>query len=316
VKQSSNISSKVVERSRWALQMLFVLSLVVTALPKQGSAQAANPKQPVISDLPAKRKAHAPATSNSATSKQQKAVTPSTSEPKPETAAPQTESAPAEQQPIAQQPTAQEQTSPSQQVVAASNEAAKNKEAQEEPEENAAFRYSKSVKWFSSHTGMDVKTGYWVFTTLNFAIVAIAILWGWMKVWPNVVRARNERISHDLEEARRTSEEARRRLGDIEARLSKLDTEIAGMRSRAESDGKAEAERMKAASLEEKERILKAADQEIASASAQAQRDLKAFAAEMAINIAQARIASGIDINSDEQLVREFAQRLGKEGHA
>ena len=200
--------------------------------------------------------------------------------------------------------------------MAASNEAAKNKEAQEEPDENAAFRYSKSVKWFSSLTGMDVKKGYWVFTILNFVIIAVAILWGWMKIWPGVVKARNERISRGLEEARRTSEDAHRRLSDIESRLSKLDTEIAEMRSRAESDGKAEAERMKAASADEKARILKAADQEIASASAQAQRDLKAFAAEMAINIARARIASGIDVNSDEQLVREFAHRLGKEGHA
>jgi F-type H+-transporting ATPase subunit b len=312
VKQASNISSKVVKRSRWALQMLFVLSLVVTAVPKQGSAQAtANPRQPVISDLPAK-----PKTPVRTTPKLNKATTPSTAESKPETTTPQTESAPATQQPVAQPPIAQEQTSPNQQVVAASNEAAKNKEGTEEPGENDAFRYSKSVKWFSSLTGMDVKKGYWVFTTLNFAIVAIAILWGWMKVWPNVVKARNERISHDLEEARRMSEEAQRRLVDIETRLSRLGIEIAEMRSRAESGGKAEAERMRAASAEEKERILKAADQEIAAASAQAQRDLKAFAAEMAINLAKARLASSIDENSDEQLIREFAQRLGKEGHA
>lgn len=259
MKNPIHLSAKGMKRSRWALQMLFVLSLIVTAAPRQGYAQA----------VPA----------------------------------------PAEQQ------------SANQKVSEESNQAAKNQEAQKEadretPDENAAFRYSKSVKWFSNLTGMDVKKGYWVFTSLNFVIIAWLLVWGWMKFWPNLVRGRNERISHGLEEARRTSAEAQRRLGDIESRLAKLDTEIAGMKGRAEAEGRAEEERMKAATGEEKQRILKAAEQEIASASAQARRDLKAFAAEMAVDLAQARIASGIDVNSDEQLVREFAQRLGKEGHA
>jgi len=59
-----------------------------------------------------------------------------------------------------------------------------------------------------------------------------------------------------------------------------------------------------------------AAEQEITSASAQARRELKSFAAQIAIDLAKARIASGIEANSDEQLVREFASRLGKEGNA
>lgn len=263
MKNHIQLSSNGMKRSRGALQMLFVLSLVVvTAAPRQSYAQA-TPAPPVASS---------------------------------------------------------EQQTANQRLVEESNQAAKDREAQKEakeaPDENAAFRYSKSVKWFSGLTGMDVKKGYWVFTSLNFVIIAWLLVWGWMKFWPNLVRGRNERISHGLEEARRTSAEAQRRLGDIESRLAKLDTEIAGMKGRAEAEGKVEEERMKAASGEEKQRILKAAEQEIASASAQARRDLKAFAAEMAVDLAQARIASGIDVNSDEQLVREFAQRLGKEGHA
>ncbi|MEO8724915.1 MAG: ATP synthase F0 subunit B [Acidobacteriaceae bacterium] len=245
------------KRSRWALQMLFILSLVVSAAPRHAEAQ-------------------------STSASQQRA---------------------------------------NQTLVEESNRAAKNKEAlkeeqKEAPDENAAFRYSKSVTWFSNHTGMNVKTGYWVFTSINFVIIAWLLIWGWAKFWPSFVRGRNQRIIHALEEARHTSAEAQRRLSGIELRLAKLDSEIAAMKDRANVEGEAEEVRMKAASAEEKQRILQAAEQEIASASAQARRDLKTFAAGIAVDLAQTRIASRIDADSDEQLVREFAQRLGQEGHA
>jgi len=209
-------------------------------------------------------------------------------------------------------PTCVMRLGPPEEVTEASNEAGKSGEG----DETAKFKYSKSVQWFSKLTGMSVETGYWVFTILNFVVIAAAMLWIFKSVWPKLVRGRNEQITRGLEEARRTSAEAQRRLSDIETRLGKLGDEIAGIKAQAETEAKAEETRIKAASEEEKQRILTAADQEIASASAQARRELKAFAAEIAIDLAKARIASGIDLNSDEQLVREFAARLGKEGNA
>jgi F-type H+-transporting ATPase subunit b len=254
--------NKAVRRTRFVLQFLFVLSLLLTAAPRHAYA------------LPA-------------------------------------DAAHSQQQPAADQ--GQHPANPEQQLTSASREAA---HPGEQEDENAAFKYSSSVKFFSKMFGGDVVKGYWAFTILNFIVIAAVMLWLWRSVWPKVVVSRNERISKSLEEARRASQEAQRRLGDIETRLSRLDTEIANMRSQAERDGVAEQERMKAASAEEKRRILEAADQEIASATANARRELKAFTAEMAVNLAQSRIEAQIDENSDEQLVREFAMRLGKEGHA
>jgi len=43
-----------------------------------------------------------------------------------------------------------------------------------------------------------------------------------------------------IEEARKMSEDARRRLAEVEGRLSRLDTEIAGMRKEADENAKAE----------------------------------------------------------------------------
>src|SRR5438105_4488071 len=41
--------------------------------------------------------------------------------------------------------------------------------------ENAAFKYSPSVKWLAAHTGLNVVQAYWVFFIINFAVVAVAI---------------------------------------------------------------------------------------------------------------------------------------------
>jgi F-type H+-transporting ATPase subunit b len=261
-------------RTRSALQLLFVLSLVATAAPVRSQAQAA------------------PASSQNA--------------PQGSTAQSGDQAAPAQAKPKE----SEKSEGMGEQLVE------KSRRAAGESVDNEEFKYSASVKWFSKLTGMDAEKGYWVFTTLNFAIVGVVLLAIWRSVWPKMVATRNERIAKGLEDARRASAEAQRRLGDIESRLSKIDTEIAGIHSQAESEAKAEEARIKAASEEEKRRILQAADQEIASATANARRELKAFAANLAVSIAQQRIASNIDNGSDEQLVREFARRLGREGHA
>lgn len=265
--------------TRRILQTLFILSLVTTATPKRSYAQNSAAK---------------PATTQTEPAREQGAS-----------------AAPAKNEPA-------QQGKSEQALTEASKEAGKEngKESAEESDETAKFKYSASVAWFSKLTGMSVKTGYWVFTVLNFFVIFAAMYWIWRKIWPGVVTSRNERISRALEEARRTSEESRRRLSDIESRLGKLDTEISGIKSQAEVEARNEEQRIKAAAEEERQRILAAAEQEIASASAQARRELKSFAADIAVNLAKARIASGIDSNSDEQLVREFAARLGKEGNA
>ena len=290
--------SKFAKRLFWSLQMLFILSLVTTASQDRACAQSAG------------------AAKKSATSTQKQPVATGSN------AAERSANA-AEQSTTGTQPanTTEALTHASKEAAGEKSHADTDASAEEKSKENAeggendAFKYSPSVRWFGAKTGMDVHTAYWVFTALNFVIVVGLIFWGLTAWWPGYVRGRNERISRALEEARRTSEDAKRRLGDIESRLSKLDSEIASMRTQADQEGRAEEQRMKQSAEEEKRRILAAAEQEIASASANARRDLKSFAAEMAVTLAQGRIAGSLDGNTDKDLVREFATRLGNDGN-
>jgi F-type H+-transporting ATPase subunit b len=178
--------------------------------------------------------------------------------------------------------------------------------------EEATFRESPSVRWLSSHTGIPLKSAYWVFVALNFAILAL-IIYGISKSrLPAMFRTRTEVIRKSLDEAQRSSGEANRRLSDIEARLSRLDAEVAEMRAQAEREAAAEEERIRAAAEEDQRRIVHAAEAEIEAVGKNARRELKAYAADLAVALAEKRIH--VDTATDQQLVRSFTDQLGANG--
>jgi F-type H+-transporting ATPase subunit b len=180
--------------------------------------------------------------------------------------------------------------------------------------ENAAFKYSPSVRWLAAHAGLSVIQAYWVFFIINFAVVALAIAAMVKAKLPLWFRTRTETIQASMEEAKRTSAEARARLSDIEARLARIDAEISAMRSAAEADGRREEERIRMAAEEDRARIIAAAEQEIVAISRVAQRELKAYAAELAVQLAERRIR--IDAETDRRLVQHFTEQLSQNGNS
>jgi F-type H+-transporting ATPase subunit b len=115
-----------------------------------------------------------------------------------------------------------------------------------------------------------------------------------------------------MEEARSASEEARQRLSEVEGRLSRLDAEIADMRRRAQEAAQADQKRILAEAEEERRRIIASTEQEIAAAANNARRELKAYAARLAVDLAEKKIS--VDNATDQTLVREFVTQLGKDG--
>ncbi len=120
---------------------------------------------------------------------------------------------------------------------AASGELTKEaREAAAEAEEHAQFRHSWMVQSVAKLTGLNLDGAYWLCLVLNFAIVAGAIGYYSKKILPGMFRNRTASIQKAMQEARKASEDANRRLAEIEARLSRLDTEIAAMRATAEKE--------------------------------------------------------------------------------
>lgn len=200
---------------------------------------------------------------------------------------------------------AAESGAPGEQLAEASREAAGE-------EEGAEFKQSASVKWLAKVTGMKPLTAYWVSVVLNFVVIALLLLVLLKSHLPGMFRARAETIRRSLEEARQASQEAQGRLAQIEARLAKLDGEIAAMHAAADEESRQEGERIRATAEQDKNKIVEAAEQEIAAAANLARRELKTYVAELAVALAQKQIA--IAPGTDEELVRSFVDELGKNG--
>jgi len=187
-------------------------------------------------------------------------------------------------------------------------EAQSQKVSKQEADENDAYLKSPSVVWLGKKLGMNPDQSAVAFQVANFLVLALGIGWVLAKTLPKTLRDRNTAIQKNLVDARTATEEARARLGSVEARLAKLDDEIAAMRAHAEEGSAKEEQRIRASIDEETKKILAAAEQEIAAATIHAQKQLQQHAAELAIEQAARKLV--ISAETDRLLVQGFAQRL------
>ncbi len=181
--------------------------------------------------------------------------------------------------------------------------------AGEETDEMAEFKQSAAVRLIAKWTGLGLRHAYWLSVLSNFVVIAGVLAWAGRKYLPGMFRDRTTAIRRAMQEAQKASEEARRRLGDIENRLMKLDVEIGVMRGNAEKEAAAEEARIQSAAQEDARKIVQSAEQEIAAAAKAARRALTAYAADLAVGLAQKQIH--VDAATDDALVRSFARQLG-----
>jgi len=175
--------------------------------------------------------------------------------------------------------------------------------------ETAAHRAESWGRVF--HLGHD--TSYLVSLLLNFVTIVLLFYFLFRAKIPAMFRDRTNSIQAAIRDARAASAEATERLKGVEARLAKLDGEVAGIRAEAEKQAALEEERIRAAAEEDKRRIVESAKMEIDAAARNARRDLKSYASGLAVDIAGKRIK--VDESADRVLVREFVDQIGKDGH-
>jgi F-type H+-transporting ATPase subunit b len=198
------------------------------------------------------------------------------------------------------------QAAPAKQEPTATQDAANKK--QTVLNETDEYRLSPTVVKLGAMLGMKPDTAANVFTLFNILILVGAIGYGLMKTLPAAFRKRSTAIQKNLVDARTATEEATARLNSVEERLSKLDEQIAGMRSQAEAEGVRDEERIKATVEDEKQKIVAAAEAEIQNATTLARRAIQKYAAELAIEQAERKLV--VTPETDRQLVESFANRL------
>jgi len=178
-------------------------------------------------------------------------------------------------------------------------------------DETTAFKYSPAVQGIAKITGLSLVTAYWVCVVINFAIIAVGVIFLLKSNLPAMFRSRTQSIQKEMEEARHASQEAQRRLKEIEERLSRMNIEIGEMQAKAEADSKKEEERIRLSIEQEKQKILRSAEQEVEQATSAARRDLQKYAVSLAVEMAEKGIR--VDADEDKALVEDFTSQLASE---
>lgn len=175
-----------------------------------------------------------------------------------------------------------------------------------EADETEKYRHSASVQWFARLLHVDDETAAKGFEYINFAVILLAVGIPLFKALPKLLRKRSETLSQELATARTATADANTRLSAVEAKLAGLDAEINAIRKQVEEDMRGDEERIKASIGEETARVVAAAEQEIEMAAMMAQRGLKQYAADLAIDGALSRLT--LDAATDRALFAEFAR--------
>jgi F-type H+-transporting ATPase subunit b len=149
-----------------------------------------------------------------------------------------------------------------------------------------------------------------IFKWINFAIVAGLIVWVFGKKLPLVFRARAEAVSSAITSATSAKAAADAQLRDAENRLANLQKEVAGLRVLAEKEAAAEVERLRTATLSDAQKIAAAAKAEIEAAERAARLELKALAANLAVDGAESLLAKQLTPQAQESLISNFVKSL------
>ena len=171
-------------------------------------------------------------------------------------------------------------------------------------------RNSPSLRWLAGESGISATATYRMSVAFNFGLFATLIVIPLKSRLPAIIRNRTELIRQSLENAESESAEATKRLLAIESRFAKIGSEITALQLRVDREWKAEEDRIRITIAEDERRIAKGIERDIAVAVDRARHELKAYAANLAVTLAAARIH--VSISTDQTLVRNFIDQLGR----
>ena len=151
----------------------------------------------------------------------------------------------------------------------------------------------------------------WKFVNLAiFVAVMIFILTRKVKLG-EAFRTRRENIRRDLARAQEERDAAVAKLKEVEERLARLDTEIIAIQEQSKREAAEERERIAKATEAEIAKLSEQATREIESAGKIAKHELRRFAAEQSVQLAEQMIRQEMKPEDDARLISRNIAELG-----
>jgi F-type H+-transporting ATPase subunit b len=147
----------------------------------------------------------------------------------------------------------------------------------------------------------------------NFAVLVGGLGYLISKYGGPYFRERSEEIQEGIRDAAEVRAEAEARAKAIENKLDNLSGEIESMRTAAKAEIVSEAARIQAETEAQIAKVRRQAEMEIASATRHARGDLKAYSAQLALELAEKQIRQQLDPRAQEDLTDAFLNDLRHE---
>lgn len=146
----------------------------------------------------------------------------------------------------------------------------------------------------------------------NLFLFAAAMVYLLKRPLSDAFRSRRESIRQELMKAQQERDQALAQLAEIQGRLERLDSEVAGIQEQSRSEAQAEGERI---ARETEKEILKLRDQsqrEIQGAGKVARHELRRFAAQQSVRLAEEIVRREIRPEDDAKLIALSVEQMGR----
>jgi F-type H+-transporting ATPase subunit b len=145
----------------------------------------------------------------------------------------------------------------------------------------------------------------------NFAILVIVLGYLIAKTLPQFFRSRTAEIQSGIAEAQQIKQDAERRAKEMEAKLAVLGAEIEKFRTQAHAEMEQEGARIGQETGRQMEKLARQAELEVETAGKVARRELQAYAAKLALDLAEQRVKARLNPETQNGLIQDFVSDLG-----
>ncbi len=147
---------------------------------------------------------------------------------------------------------------------------------------------------------------------VNLTLFISFLVWALRKPAKEFFANRLAEVRATLQQAAKEKEAAQSKLAELDQRLERLDSEIAGIKSQAQQEAAAERERLEAEAKRDIEKIRQNSQREIEAAKQIAISELREFAATKAVDLAEQMIRRELSPEDDAKLLARMGEEMSK----
>jgi len=168
------------------------------------------------------------------------------------------------------------------------------------------FFASENPHWWD-YPGFEL----WKFVNLAIFVIVLVVAMRRFFGVPQMFRRRKESIRAELEKARSERDAALAKLKEVEERLASLNSQVATIKERSMVEAQEERERIARSTQDEIAKLTAQAQREIENAATIAKKDLRRFTAEQSVRLAEDMIKRDIRPDDDARLLTRNIEEMG-----